>query len=107
MSLYMIQVSYTAEALAAMARNPQDRRQSIRPMAEKLGARLVDLYFSFGDYDVLSIVEAPDATTAAACAISAAAAGHLKAIKTTVLLTVEEAMEAMRKAGSVALQPPG
>jgi hypothetical protein len=32
--------------------------------------------------------------------------GHLKAIKTTRLFTVEETMEAMRKASSVSFQAP-
>jgi len=38
--------------------------------------------------------------------MAAVSAGHLKAYKTTKLFTVEETMEAMRKAGSLAFQGP-
>jgi hypothetical protein len=33
--------------------------------------------------------------------------GHIKAIKTTTLLSVENAVEAMRKAGDVTFRRPG
>ncbi len=52
------------------------------------------------------ICEMPNDTAATAGALVAASAGHLKAMKTTKLLTVEESMEAMRKAGSVVYQGP-
>ena len=39
-------------------------------------------------------------------ALVAASPGHLKAYKTTKLVTMEETIEAMRKAGSIAFQGP-
>jgi uncharacterized protein with GYD domain len=101
MPVYMLQTAYTPEAWAKMARNPEDRRQAVRPMLEKSGCKLIEMYFSFGKFDVVTLLEAPDATTAAAVAITAVGAGHLRAARTTPLLTVEEAMAAMKKAGSV------
>jgi uncharacterized protein with GYD domain len=100
MAIYMLQAAYTPEAWAKMARNPEDRRQAIRPMLEKAGCRLIEMYFSFGKFDVITLIDAPDAATAAAVAITAVGAGHLRAASTTPLLTVEEAMTAMKKAGS-------
>ena len=38
--------------------------------------------------------------------MAAVTPGHVKAIKTTKLFTVEETMEAMRKAGNVTYQGP-
>jgi len=67
---------------------------------------LVGFYYCFGEYDGVGLFEAPDETTAMAVAVAAVTAGHLKAIKTTRLFTVEEMMEALHKAGSVALQGP-
>lgn len=101
MAIYMLEATYTPEAWAKMARNPEDRRQAVRPMLEKAGCKLIEMYFAFGKYDVITFFDAPDATTAAAVAITAAGAGHLSAARTTVLLTVEEAMAAMKKAGGV------
>jgi len=106
MAFYMVQAAYTAEAIAAMAKNPQDRSVPVRELAQKLGGRLISLYFCFGEYDIVVLAELPDDTAATAIAMAAVSAGHLKAYKTTKLFTVEESMEAMRKAGSVAFQAP-
>ncbi len=106
MTLYMTQFSYTAEAWTALAKNPQDRSIAIRHLAEKLGGQLVGVYYCFGEYDGVVLTEVPDDTTAMALAIAAVTPGHVKVIKTTRLLTVEESMEAMRKAGSVGFQGP-
>ena len=106
MAFYMIQTAYTAEAMAAMAKNPQDRSVPVRELMQKLGGRLMSFYFCFGEYDVVVLAELPDDTAASAVAMAAVSPGHLKAIKTTKLFTVEETMEAMRKAGSLAFQGP-
>ena len=106
MAVYMIQGTYTAEAWATMAKNPQDRRIPIREVTQKLGGRLIEAYFCFGEYDVVVLAELPDDNAALTTAIAGVSPGHLKAIKTTKLFTVEETMEAMRKAGSLAFQGP-
>jgi uncharacterized protein with GYD domain len=106
MAFYMIQGAYTAEAIATMAKNPQDRSVPVRELVQKLGGRLISIYFCFGEYDVVVLVELPDDTAATAVAMAAVIPGHLKAYKTTKLFTIEETMEAMRKAGSLAFQGP-
>jgi uncharacterized protein with GYD domain len=106
MSLYMTQFAYTADAWAALINNPVDRGQAFQQLAQKLGARMVNLYYCFGEYDGVLIIEAPDDTTATALILAAIAPGHVKSTKTTRLLTVEETMEAMRKAGGMSYQGP-
>ncbi len=106
MAFYMTQAAYTAEAWATMTKNPQDRSVAVRELAQKLGGRLIGLYFCFGEYDVVALTDMPDDTAALATSLAAVSPGHLKAIKTTKLFTVEETMEAMRKAGSLAFQGP-
>jgi len=106
MALYMIQFAYTAEAWATLAKNPQDRSVPIREVGEKLGGRLVGLYYCFGEYDGVVLFEAPDDDAALATSIAAVSPGHVKAIKTTKLFTVEETMQAMRKAGSLGFPGP-
>ena len=106
MAFYMVQGTYTAEAIATFAKNPQDRSVPVRELAQNVGGRLISLYFCFGEYDVVVLVELPDDTAASAVAMAAISAGHLKAFKTTKLFTVEETMEAMRKAGSIAFSGP-
>lgn len=107
MPLYMTQFAYTPEAWAALIRSPEDRSEAVRGLLENMGGRLVAFYNSFGEYDGMIIFEAPDEGTAAAVVLAAVSPGHIGTIKTTSLLSVEDAMEAMRKAGQATYQGPG
>jgi uncharacterized protein with GYD domain len=106
MAFYMIEAAYTAEAWATMTKNPQDRSKPFRELAQKLGGRLIDVYFCFGKYDIVALFEASSDNVALATSMAAVTPGHVKTIKTTRLFTVEETMEAMHKAGSVGYQGP-
>ena len=98
MAYYMWQVAYTPEAWAAQVANPQDRREAVRPVVESYGGRLVDAWYAFGDYDVVAVFEMPDGVGTAALSMALAAGGAAKDVKTTPLLTMEEGLEAMRRA---------
>lgn len=106
MAYYLIQVTYTQEAWAAMVHNPQSRRDAIRPVIEKLGGSIVGSWFAFGDYDGVAILEMPDNVCAAAFAHACSASGAVKSFKTTPLMTNEEAIDFMTKAGQCGYQPP-
>src|SRR5712691_6642457 len=106
MPRYMIQGAYTAEAVAAFASKPQDRVAGVRALLERLGATLERIDFCLGDFDVVVTYTAPDDTAAAALALAAQAPGHLKAFKTTKLLSPEEFMAAQRQASGVGYQGP-
>jgi uncharacterized protein with GYD domain len=106
MPLYMTQFAYTPETWANLTKNPQDRTEAVGELAKKMGGRLVNLYYSFGEHDGIVISDVPDDTSAAALAIAAAAAGHLRSSRTTRLLTAQEAVAAMKKAGGAPLKPP-
>jgi uncharacterized protein with GYD domain len=102
MPLYIYQAAYTAESLAAQLKQPQDRLQvAARPVIEAVGGKLLAGGFSFGEYDVNVVYEAPDDVSAAAVALAVAAGGALKSAKTTKLLSGAEWVEALRKAASV------
>ncbi len=106
MPRYMTQFSYTPEAWAALVKNPQDRGQVLGALFQKLGGQLDTLYYCYGEYDGVFMYDAPDDVTVAAAIMAALSPGHVKAVKTTRLFTVEEAMEAMRKAGGQTYQGP-
>jgi uncharacterized protein with GYD domain len=106
MSLYMTQFAYTTEAWAALVKNPQDRSVALKAGIEKLGGRMLNFYYCFGEYDGVVISEAPDEVTVTSAVLAVVVAGHIKAIKTTVLLSVEDAMKAMSKAGAVVYAAP-
>jgi uncharacterized protein with GYD domain len=107
MARYLFQASYTNEAWAAQVSHPQNRMEVIRPVIERLGGRLECAYLSFGDYDVVVIADMPDHVSAAAFSLAASAGGGVKAVKTTPLITVEDGIEAMKKAAGAGYRPPG
>jgi uncharacterized protein with GYD domain len=108
MARYLVQLAYTPEAWAALIKNPQDRVEIVRPLFENLGARIETVYFAFGKYDIVFIMEAPDNVSAAAISLAVTAGGAMRAYETTPLMTRDEAIEAMRKAGgaAAAYRPP-
>ncbi len=107
MPLYMYQASYTSEAWKTQIQNPQNRLEQLRPMVEANGGKILGFYYAFGEYDVVVIIEAPDNVSISALAIAIAGSGALKDGKTTVLMSAEEGLEAMRRAGGTGYRPPG
>jgi len=106
MAYYLVQAAYTAEAWAGMIKNPQNRQEAVRPVIERLGGRIEGFWLAFGEYDAIGIIQMPDNASAAAFSLAASAGGAVKAVKTTPLMTVEEGMEAMRKAAGAGYRPP-
>lgn len=87
-------------------RNPQNREDSIRPIVEAAGGRIESFYYSFGDYDAVIIVDMPNNVSVAALSMAASNGGSISTLKTTPLITMDEAVEAMRQAGQVSYLPP-
>ena len=98
MPYYLQQVAYSTEGWEALVEKPQNRIEAVRPAIEKLGGTIENAWFAFGDYDVVLIIQMPTNVDASAIAMAFAAGGACKTVKTTPLLTVEEAVEAMKKA---------
>jgi uncharacterized protein with GYD domain len=107
MASYLVQCSYTQEALKALIATPQDRTPVIAKAVKGMGGKLIGAWLSFGDYDVTFIMEMPDNISAAAMALTAAAGGSLKSIKTTPLMTLEDGLAALKKAGTSSYKPVG
>jgi uncharacterized protein with GYD domain len=105
MPMYLWQGSYTAESLTAQIKQPQDRIEAVRPALEALGVKIITGGFSFGDYDIAVILEAPDDTTVASVALTLGAGGAVRAGKTTRLLSGHEWVEALRKAQNSQYRP--
>jgi uncharacterized protein with GYD domain len=107
MAKYLFQATYTSDAWAAQVKNPHNRVEALRPVIEGLGGRIESAYFAFGEYDAVAIFDMPDNVSMAAFSLAAAAGGAVKAVKTTPLMSIEEGMEAMRKASGTEYRPPG
>jgi uncharacterized protein with GYD domain len=107
MPMYLSRFSYTPETWARMIQNPADRRQAARSYIESVGGKLHGFWYGFGKHDGWNLWEAPDNVSMAAVALAIGAGGALSSYETTVLLSVEELMEALGKAQSVWYRPPG
>jgi uncharacterized protein with GYD domain len=107
MPLYLGRFGYTPDSWAKMIENPEDRTEVTREAVESLGGKLLGLWYAFGESDGYWLGEMPDNASAAAVAIAAASSGALRLNQTTVLITVEEMLEALNKAKAAAYRAPG
>ncbi len=107
MPLYLGRFSYTTDAMKALLSQPQDRSAAAREVAESLGGKLLGFWYAFGEFDGVFLMEAPDNASAAALAMAVGAGGALSEVETTVLLDMDEAQDAMRKAAAATYRSPG
>jgi uncharacterized protein with GYD domain len=106
MSKYLVQVGYTAQAWAAMSRGPQNVIERVKPSAEALGGSIESLFFCFGDYDLVGVVDFPDSNAIAAWSMAASSAGDVRAFKTTTLLSIEDGLRALGRLSQTGHTPP-
>jgi len=106
MPMYLTKFSYTSETWARMIANPEDRRQAATAYIESVGGKLHGFWYAFGDHDGYTLWEAPDNVSMAAVALAIGSGGAMASHETTVLLTIEETMESLRKAQRIAYRPP-
>ena len=104
---YLMRFSYTSEAWARLIKKPEDRRDVARAVVEKLGGKLHGFWYGLGEHDGYVLIEAPDNVAAAAFSVGISAGGSLRSANTTVLFTVEEAIEMLKKAQALPYRPPG
>ena len=105
MAKYLLQVTYSAEGIKGVVKDkPSGRKAAVEKALAGVGAKLDVMYYAFGDYDLVVIVDAPDNVAAAAISFAVCATG-LARISTVPLLTVEETDRAVTK--SVQYRGPG
>jgi uncharacterized protein with GYD domain len=107
MPSYLLQVAYTPQAWDTLIRNPQNRMDAVAPAVEQLGGSITGGWLAFGEYDLITVIDLPDNISAAAFSMAVSAGGAISAIKTTPLMSIEDAVEAMRKAGASVYEPAG
>jgi uncharacterized protein with GYD domain len=105
--LYLSRFSYTPETWATLIGKPEDRRKAAQSYIESVGGKLHGFWYAFGTHDGYNLWEAPDNVSMAAVAMAIGGGGALDSFETTVLLTVEETMDALRKAEQVEYRAPG
>src|SRR5262245_19949721 len=105
MPKYLVEGSYTDEGLKGLIKDKASgRAAAIQKATQSIGGKLNEIYYTFGDNDVILVLDLPDNTAAASFAITAASTGLVR-VKTTPLLTVEEVDNAVGK--TVQYKAPG
>ena len=107
MAMYLSRFSYTPETWARLVKNPEDRREAARTYIESVGGKLHGFWYAFGEHDGVTLWEAPDNVSMAAVAVAIGGGGAVSTIDTTVLMTVDDTLDALRRAASVQYRPPG
>jgi len=105
MPKYLVRASYNADGLKGLLKDKATgRRAAVVKAVEGIGGKVESFYYAFGEDDAILILDLPDNVTAAALAVSVSASGLVRT-RTTPLLTIEEADQAVGK--SVTYRAPG
>jgi uncharacterized protein with GYD domain len=105
MPKFLVEATYTTEGFKGLAQDKASgRKAAIAQAIKKLGGKMEAMYFCLGENDLIIIADMPDHISVAALGSAACASGMVHT-KTTVLLTVQEADEALSK--PVTYRPPG
>jgi uncharacterized protein with GYD domain len=102
MPIYITQGRYTREAIKGMIVKPEDRADAISRAMSRIGGRLISYYVTMGEFDFLSICEAPDETHMMAALLAAASGGGVTDLRTNVALSSTDATGAFAAAADVA-----
>src|SRR5437016_11651948 len=107
MPLYLSKFSYTPATWARLIGKPEDRRKAAQSYIESVGGKLHGFWYAFGTHDGYNLWETPDNVSMAAVAVAISGGGALSSFETTVLLTVDETIDALRKASQLRYRSPG
>ena len=88
MPKFIMLSSLTDEGAATIKKNP-DRILEVNKDVEALGGKVIDQYAVIGEYDFVSILEAPDVETIARISVELGSRGSVR-IKTLAAMPVEE-----------------
>lgn len=86
MATFITLGSYTAEGIANVKESP-NRLDQAREQLAKLGIEMKAFYLTMGEYDIVTIVEAPDQATAAKGLIAIGMQGN---VSTTTMAALTE-----------------
>jgi uncharacterized protein with GYD domain len=101
MATYITLESWATQGIQAYG-NTVDRAEASAQLATKLGATLMQTFWTLGQYDVVQIVEAPDDETATAFALALSSLGN---VRTTTLRAFDGAEMRGIVAKEVVLMP--
>lgn len=109
MPLFMTHASYSAAGAKGLIARPQDRAEAIEEIARAAGGRVVALYMTTGEHDVVLVCEFADPEMAVAMSMAIAASGAVSRQTTVSAWTSADFVRVAEKAAALtdAYSPPG
>jgi uncharacterized protein with GYD domain len=98
---YLIEVGYTPQSWSTQIDKKGNVIERITPAVTACGGKIESLYYSFGDVDLIGIIDFPTPEDAAGFALAVGASGALRSYRTTPLLTVDQGISSLKKADAI------
>lgn len=96
MATYIVLANFTDQGIRNVKDSPK-RADAFKAMAKKLGVTVRDIYWTLGHYDLVVVLDAPDAASVTAVGLATASLGNVR----TETLTAFSAEEIGRVIGKM------
>ena len=77
MPTYIALGCFTDQGIRAV-KDTTKRTEAVKEAAKRFGANMTQIYWTLGQYDLVSIIEAPDDESATAYALAVGSAGNVR-----------------------------
>lgn len=77
MPTYIVLCQFTDQGVRSIKETTK-RAEAFKAMAKKAGATIKELYWTMGQYDLVTVMEAPDDVSATALLLSVGALGNIR-----------------------------
>jgi uncharacterized protein with GYD domain len=94
LSHYILLINWTEQGIGKV-KESQDRYNSFKALVEKAGGKLIGGYYTFGEYDVVIIIEAPNDEAVMSLMLKVGSAGNVKT-ETLKAFTAEEGFKIIK-----------
>jgi uncharacterized protein with GYD domain len=94
MSDYILLINWTEQGISKIKESP-DRYNSFKASVEKAGGKLIGGYYTFGEYDVIIIIEAPNDEVVMSLMLKVGSAGNVRT-KTLKAFNAEQGIKIIK-----------
>jgi uncharacterized protein with GYD domain len=74
---YIALSSFTDQGIRSV-KDTAKRAKAVTAMGKKLGAKMTQIYWTMGAYDIVAVIEAPNDETATAFSLAIGSAGNIR-----------------------------
>jgi uncharacterized protein with GYD domain len=94
LSQYILLINWTQQGISKI-KESSERYNSFKASVEKEGGKVIGGYYTFGEYDVIIIIEAPNDEVVMSLMLKVGSAGNVRT-KTLKAFTAEEGMNLIK-----------